>query len=381
MNPNSVYSLLVDANPVPDADNASELRLERRPAPAPDPGSQAAQFTAIEPVGNTTDPDRRHRWMLAAAAAAIVIVAFGALMFTRSEPEPVDRADEPTEPLPPTQEELALATAVAFYTAVNAGDIDTVMVMTNPDFSNVAADRQMWEMHAVTVRVGEPWTIGACETIHVDADSIDVGCGVIVSDPVFEELGIAELVAAVRVFDDQTTRWLPFQGADVGAANQAYADYLRTFRPVEYEAVCNPTEYEPGTINADSGLALTAACAELWVPLGDDVAQLIRDGTVPLVEWVTWFDQQCVDTVAALSEPGLTEAEYQDINDAAFSEMRAIPPPDQMADTAAGLVDGLQASTDSTERTQTEIEALDQQLLDAMRSLGISDACIGNPGG
>jgi hypothetical protein len=339
------------------------------------------QLTTTEPVGNTTDPDRSHRWMLAAAAAAIVVVGIGALMFTRSDPAPVDRADEPTEPLPPTREEQALATAAAFYTVVNAGDIDTVMAMTNPDSSNVAADRQMWEMNAVAFRIGEPWTIGTCRTIQVEVGSIDVGCDVIVNDPVFEELGIAELIAPVRVFDDQTTKWLPFQGTDVGAANRANADYLRTFRPAEYEAACNPTGYEPGTIHTDGGLALTAACAELWAPLGDDVAQLIRDGTIPLVEWVTRFDRQCVDTLAALSQPGLTEAEYQDINDAAFSEMRAIPPPDQMADTAASLVDGLQASTDSTERTQTEIEALDQQLLDTMRSLGVSDACIGNPGG
>jgi hypothetical protein len=255
------------------------------------------------------------------------------------------------------------------------------MAMTNPDFSNIAADRQMWEMNAVTFRVGEPWTIRTCGTIQVDADSIDVSCDVIVHDPVFQELGIAELTAPVRVFDDQTTKWLPFQGGDTGGANRANADYLRTFRPAEYEAVCNPAGYEPGTIHADGGLALTAACAELWAPLGDDVAQLIRDGTIPLAEWVTRFDRQCVDTVAALSEPGLTETEYADINRAAFSEMRAIPEPDQMVDPAAGLIDALEASNDSTQRTQTEIEALDQQILDAMTSLGVSDACIGNPGG
>lgn len=100
-----------------------------------------------------------------------------------------------------------------------------------------------------------------------------------------------------------------------------------------------------------------------------------------MAEWVTRFDQQCVDTIAALSEPGLTEPEYKAINNAAFNEMRAIPPPGQMADTAAALIDAIEASTESTERTQAEIDALDQQVLDTMTSLGVSDSCIGNPGG
>jgi len=105
------------------------------------------------------------------------------------------------------------------------------------------------------------------------------------------------------------------------------------------------------------------------------------DDTVPLAEWVVEFDQKCVETVAALSEPGLSEAEFREISDAAVEEMRAIGEPDEMVNTAAGLLDAIATNADGIERTQSEIDALDQQVLAAMTSLGVSDACIGGPQG
>ena len=275
MNPETVYALLVEANPVPDPDPAT-IQPPRELDASPSP-SHHVQLTALEPTEPATAPRRRHRWMVAAAAATIVIVAIGALILTRSEPAPIDRAELPTEPLPPTREERAAATAQNFYAALNAGDVDTMIEMTNPDYSVVEADRQMWEMNAVHVTLGEPWTIGTCEPVEVTS-SIEVACNVTINDPVFEQLGVNELIAPIRVFDDQTTRWLPFQGADFNAANRAYSDYLQAFHAVEYQAVCSPAAYDPGTINATGGLALTAPCGELWVPLGDVVAQWLRDG-------------------------------------------------------------------------------------------------------
>jgi hypothetical protein len=105
------------------------------------------------------------------------------------------------------------------------------------------------------------------------------------------------------------------------------------------------------------------------------------DETIPLAEWVAQFDQKCVETVAALSDPDLSEAEFAEVSDAAINEMRAISEPDEMADTAAELLDTIEATTDSTERTQDEIDELDQRALTAMTSLGVSDACIGGPQG
>jgi hypothetical protein len=105
------------------------------------------------------------------------------------------------------------------------------------------------------------------------------------------------------------------------------------------------------------------------------------EDTIPLTEWVAEFDQKCVATSAELSDPSLTQAEFEEISDAAINAMRAISEPDDMADTVPELLDVIEESTDSTERTQDEIDELDQRALTAMTSLGVSDACIGGPQG
>jgi hypothetical protein len=105
------------------------------------------------------------------------------------------------------------------------------------------------------------------------------------------------------------------------------------------------------------------------------------EDTIPLTEWAAQFDQKCVATSTELSDPSLTQAEFQEISDAAINAMRAISEPDEMADTAAELLDVIEKSTDATERTQDEIDELDQRALTAMTSLGVSDACIGGPQG
>ena len=105
------------------------------------------------------------------------------------------------------------------------------------------------------------------------------------------------------------------------------------------------------------------------------------EDAIPLADWVADFDQKCVETITKLSDPSLTQAEFEEIGDAAIEEMRAISEPDELADTAAELLDAIEASTETTERTQDEIDALDQQVLTAMTSLGVSDACIGGPQG
>jgi len=105
------------------------------------------------------------------------------------------------------------------------------------------------------------------------------------------------------------------------------------------------------------------------------------DDSIPLSQWVAEFDQKCAETIAVLSDPDLSEAEFREISDAAIDEMRAIGEPDEMADVAADLLDAIAANDDGTERTQSEIDALDQQALAAMTSLGVSESCIGGPQG
>lgn len=279
MNPDAVYTLLVDANPVPDPDTATTdvAGFERlRPTTT---GSEPMTLTTHDDVTTTTPNEPRHRWLLAAAAAAIVLLGIGAFALTRDTTEPVEPVDEPIPTLPatPSAEEAAEATAIEYLTALYAGDADRAIAMTNADVSNTVADHNMVEMLGVAYTAGERPVVGACTTVD-ERTWILVSCQVTQQDPVFVELGVADLIAPIRVYDDQTIDWLPWEGGDFSQANWAYSDYLRAFHNAEFDAVCAPAAYEPGTANVNAGLALTAACAELWAPLADDVAQWIRDG-------------------------------------------------------------------------------------------------------
>lgn len=279
MTPDAVFDLLVAADPVPDPGARPGIDPSAPPPWSSSPHAPVLEFVA-EPTPTPAEAARRRlRWATAAAAAAIVVAAVAALTIDRGGRTPIDRADEsaPTPAPTLTREAQAVETAERFYDALNAGDVETMVAMTNPDFSVVDADRRMWEMNAVRATGGAPWTIGACEPVSVGT-SIEVACEVTIGDPVFAELGVDELIAPVRVFDDQTTRWLPFRGGDFEAANRAYAEYLQAYRSDDYDDVCDPAAHDPGTINASGGLALTAECGELWGPLDDDVAQWIRDG-------------------------------------------------------------------------------------------------------
>ena len=111
------------------------------------------------------------------------------------------------------------------------------------------------------------------------------------------------------------------------------------------------------------------------------VASCGASDTIPVAEWVAQFDQACVDTAEQLSAPGLSDAEWDRITEAALTEMRAVPEPDEMADTAADLVDAIEASSDRSQRTDEEVNALDDRVLTAARALGVSEACIGGAPG
>lgn len=99
--------------------------------------------------------------------------------------------------------------------------------------------------------------------------------------------------------------------------------------------------------------------------------------TIPVAEWVAQFDVVCVDTAERLSAPGLSGAEWDRISGAAMLEMRAVPEPDEMAETASDLLDAIEESSERTERTDDEINALDGRVVTAATELGVSDECIG----
>ena len=105
------------------------------------------------------------------------------------------------------------------------------------------------------------------------------------------------------------------------------------------------------------------------------------EDTIPVSEWVTEFNQRCVEIGEELSNPELTDAEYREINELGIAEMRAIGTPDNNANEAETLLTVIEASTIDTTLDDDAISALDQQFLDAATVLGISDECIGGAQG
>ena len=99
------------------------------------------------------------------------------------------------------------------------------------------------------------------------------------------------------------------------------------------------------------------------------------EDTIPLSEWVDEFDQICLDTIAEVveSDPDLTDDEFEAIVGCSITAMRPLPEPDEMAETAAELLDAI--SSDDENLDDAAREALDQRLGTAFNSLGVSEAC------
>lgn len=287
MNQDTVYQLLVEANPVPDPDAVG--------APSSDTavrshieGSTTVQNIQLEP---TVTPDgnepNNHRWLLVGAAAVVAILVGTLFVFNRNDdtdPVPADQSvvTEPavTEPVVtqatdaeadavgPRQEQ-AIAIATQFLEAVHAGDVDTVYEMSNAETGDRDADREMWEANAVSLELGETREITSCEVDRSTPQYVAVHCTVVTDEPVWVATGVGEHVVATEVYDDGTVQWRRTLDGGFTYPSLAYVDYLRAYQPAQYAAACD----------ADARfLAQTPECARLYAPLADEVAQWIADG-------------------------------------------------------------------------------------------------------
>ena len=282
MTDEEIYALLVEANPVPDPHRTSDptdqpLRLVT---------DRSTPMHVIErPDIDTAADDRppRRTRIAAAAAATIVLLGLGALLVVDAgDDEPGAPADQPSTtvatPSGIDAEEAAAAAMAAgeFYRSIVAGEIEVAAEMSHPD-SDLVADRAMWEMNAYTAENGVGEEIGDCRALAGEPGFVLAACDVTTSNPVWNALGLSEALAPIRYFADGTVQWQPYLAPDGNPlefddANRAVVEYLREFAPEQYDAACNPAAYETGAVVNASGLALTPACAEVWVPLVDDIA-------------------------------------------------------------------------------------------------------------
>lgn len=280
MKPDAVFDLLVEANPVPEVDVVADLRDVRSNGMR----TQTNYDDAVEidpPVPDTRRRRSRTPWLLAAAAVVIAVAIVAGLVATGddtdegsvvSDPDP---AEGPGDPASVGGDAVAVDTAETFEARLAAGDVDGAIAMSNPDLSDLVQDRAMWAMVGVHAAAW-PRTLDGCTAGSEFAGAVRVTCRVSIPDPVWIAVGADELEVPYRVFDDGTVAWDEFASPEFRAANRAYADYLVEFHPADYDAVCSPGAYEPGSVLFSSGLALTPECAEVWVPLAGEVAEWLE---------------------------------------------------------------------------------------------------------
>lgn len=281
--PDVVFAEFVQANPVPDVADLAGLRPEVTTLPLSDPAAVDG-WASDELVSAVRQQPPRRAW-LAAAALLSVIVIVGVVAAWPSQPgvqvgsrDPEGAASEVAEPQT-AEDALRLAAVAAveeWIAALDAGDIDRVLALSG-ESARSDADRRMYEWLVAWADAGLPVETDGCEAASMVASMVRVECDVRLSDPVAGLLGLADLVGPFDHRDGLVT-WQPWVGGDIGELNNAWASYLRTFHPAAYEAQCSPAAYEPGTVVASRGLALTADCAELAMPLAEDVADWVAAG-------------------------------------------------------------------------------------------------------
>ena len=103
-----------------------------------------------------------------------------------------------------------------------------------------------------------------------------------------------------------------------------------------------------------------------------------RPDLVTLSQWVHQFDEVCVGIGASEGAAGsaMSDIERTAFTAGAVAVLRALRPPDEMADTAAELLDLIEAGQ-QPDVDDAAMADIDQQLLATMHTLGVSDECVG----
>lgn len=267
-NPEVVFARFVEANPVPDAAAVHES--------IPDLGkllSGLPDRSASAPAPALSTP-RRKLWVVA-VATFVVVLAVGGLWLSlargSADPEPA----VPPDPLESLRRDAAVSVE-RWLAAVNQGDIESVMGMSS-SVTRTIADERLHGWVAGFAASGLPVEVASCDVVSVVNAGAEVRCEILLADPVAVELDVAAQVAPFH-YRDGLVAWRPYEGGDISLVNAAYAEYLRQFQRSEYEAVCSPAAYRPGSVVQDRSLALTGACAGLAAPLADRVVQWIQSG-------------------------------------------------------------------------------------------------------
>ncbi len=192
----SIYALLVEANPVVDVDAIPTTLVESPHLRSIDTRRDDMQTQDLPRIG-TEPPAHRRRWVpAAAAAAAVLVIGVVSVMLTRSGSEPV--ASSPQE------------VAEQVITTWNGGDIDAFFAR----FSSTATVNGTAIDRTDTVRLDLGFYMGLGQEVSIDActtlGETAVTCRTTTSDQLSGPLGVATPITWEMEIEDELVTQLQF---------------------------------------------------------------------------------------------------------------------------------------------------------------------------
>jgi hypothetical protein len=267
MTPDEGFSLLKDANPVPDPFGYLEVLSQGSSVIAPHE-LRRRDMQSIDVKTKTLKPARKpNRWMAVAVVAVMAVLAAVVVTVTREAPIASSRGDA----------ELAIQRANDFLAARNAAELQAA---AGPDLAVPRAMMTEWEWWSAFAEAGYRGDVGPCTTTGA-RPSIFVDCPLTPADPVMLALGVEDLELRFQFFPaagDAGQMKVPgYIDYRANGAAEAYGAYLSAFDPDAYAESCSPAAYESASI-LSSAVAFTPECARALIPYLDEIAVWVENG-------------------------------------------------------------------------------------------------------
>lgn len=268
MTPDEAFTLLEEANPVPDPLGYLETVYSVSAVAAPHE-LRRDTMQEIDQRARKADPSLR-RPLIAIVGVTLVIGLVATLVIlnmTRETPVVSNEADA----------EAAIQRVHDFLDARSASELHAAV---GTDFKVPQAVITEWEWWATFAEDGYRGEVGACTTTG-GSPSITISCPLIPSDPVLLALGVDEGELGFVYFPDAgSAGQLKAPHIDGGSSEnvQAYQVYLSAYQPEIYDQVCSRAAYESESVLSTNGLALTPQCAKAVIPYLEDIALWIERG-------------------------------------------------------------------------------------------------------
>lgn len=263
-----VVELFAEANPIPalealDAGSVFEEGAEE---------STSGRSRRMVTVKSERRDERKRRRPLVVGALGVALAAIVAMpLFLIG-----DQADVAT---PASAEEEAIQTALDFFAALTAGNVEGAMALMAPELAEQAYNRP-----AVEFFVALPGTKTLSQCAATEGPSAaGVSCQTNFSGPLMRATAPDKSTAMFTVEDGLLTTFTPGSRDD---AAEAFAQYASQTRPEEYQQACSPESYELASVRTEdgSGFVFAGPCGELWAQVAEDAAAWVEAGRPSLSE-------------------------------------------------------------------------------------------------